>query len=100
MGNVCKDLWRLICAHSCSACQTDADKHCRERLEAGAAAALVVTYTPTTTGVFACEHFAVQAAGGRQVCLCRIVNPESIAAGFTQLYTAGLTCNCNPQCMV
>lgn len=40
---------------------------CRGRLEAGTTAALRVTYTPPTSGMFACEHFTVQTAGGRQV---------------------------------
>ncbi|KAL0051980.1 hypothetical protein WJX82_005745 [Trebouxia sp. C0006] len=39
----------------------------RGTLAAGAAASLRVSYTPTTSGTFACEHFAVHTAGGRQV---------------------------------
>ncbi len=46
---------------------TDAVTSCRGTLEAGAAASLRVSYTPTTSGTFACEHFAVHTAGGRQV---------------------------------
>ncbi|KAL0033550.1 hypothetical protein WJX79_003070 [Trebouxia sp. C0005] len=39
----------------------------RGTLEAGAAASLRISYTPTTSSTFACEHFAVHSAGGRQV---------------------------------
>ncbi|DBA87452.1 TPA: hypothetical protein ACH3X1_004491 [Trebouxia sp. C0004] len=39
----------------------------RGTLEAGAAVVLKISYTPTTSGTFACEHFAVHTAGGRQV---------------------------------
>ncbi len=46
---------------------TDALTSCRGTLEAGAAASLRVSYTPTASGTFACEHFAVHTAGGRQV---------------------------------
>ena len=40
---------------------------CRGRLHPGSATTLRVSYTPITSGTFACEHFAVETAGGRQV---------------------------------
>ena len=61
---------------------TDAVTSCRGTLEAGAAAALRISYTPTTSDTFACEHFAVHTAGGRQVSMGSV--PLALR-GMTQL---------------